>query len=115
MRVSVDTSELVSTTHYGLPVSEWYSECVLVYVDNLLVASCIVYQLIQAISNTYQLKKGKKNGIPYGPPKIYLGAHIHRHWEQEDDPEFFWYDISCDYYVNNMVANAQKKSMYHGI
>ena len=66
-------------TNYGLPVGEHYYEYVLIHVDNLMIVIPRSEQVMQDISKTYQLKKYNKTGLPYGPPKIYLGAHICRH------------------------------------
>ena len=71
-----------------------------------MVVICKAEQVMQDISNTYNINMYKKKGLPYGPPDVYLGTQIKRHPEPEDNSDSFWYYISGDHYVNNFVANA---------
>ena len=82
---------------------------------NLVVASRREEYVMQDISNTYQLNKYNKSGLPYIPTDIYLGAQIPGHREPDYDAEYFFYAIYGDKYVKNMVSNVQKKLIYHGI
>ena len=47
------------------------------------------------------------------PRDIYLVAKNQLHQEPENDAESFYFAISGDYYVKNMVTNVQKNLMDH--
>ena len=71
-----------------------------------MVSRCLADQVMQAISQTYQLKNENNTGISYGPPDVYLGDHICKHRDTGDDNNSFWYAISRDHYVKNIVSNV---------
>ena len=77
-----------------------------------MVASRQAYQIMKAISKTYNIKKYMKAGLPYVPPDVYLGDHISKHWDSYDDSDYFWYTISGNHYGKNIYANVQKNLMY---
>ena len=100
-------------TNAGLPAVERHYEYIISYVNDLMVDSRWLYQLMQAISQTYQLKKENKTVLSYGPPDVYLGYQILKHQDPENESKSFCYSMSNNDYVNNIIANVQNIIMDH--
>ena len=76
-----------------------YYEILLVYVDDVLVASHDPDSIMEIIGKTFQIKDGET-----GPPKRYLGADIEKF--QNEEGENAW-SMTCDTYVKNAVETVK--------
>ena len=90
-----------------------YWEYVLIYVDDLMVASRCAISIMEEISHVYTLKEDKKTKKCFRPPDMYLGTKIHKFKYKDVDDKQYWWSMSGEHYVNNIVANVEDKIMNH--
>jgi hypothetical protein len=76
-----------------------YYELLLVYVDDILLASHDPRTTLKAIGEVYDIKEGS-----LGPPDTYLGAQIYKH--QLPDGTSAW-GMTSEKYVKNAVATVE--------
>ena len=91
-----------------------YWEYVLIYVDDLIVASQCASSVIEAIRHVYTLKEDNKTKKCFVPPDMYLGTKIHKFKYKYEDYDQYCWSMSGNHYVNNIVANVEGKIMNHG-
>ena len=132
MREALNTSKIESNEHarsdnhakdnkdnYNLktderfPPGDMYLEYVLIYVDDLMVASRRAISVMEAISHVYTLNEDNKTKKCFGSTDMYLGTKIHKFKDKDADDNQYCWSMSGDHYVKNIVANLEEKLMNH--
>ena len=80
-------------------------EYVLIYVENLMVGLLHASSVMETISYAYTLKEDKNMKKCFRPPNMYLGTKIQKCKDKDADDNKYWFLMSVNHYVKNIVAN----------